>query len=502
MNIKSKNTVYFLFILLFLFVILVVTGEPAFARPGGGQSYSGGGGGGDYGGGGGDGIGLLIYLIFSLLPPYISIPLVIIILIVYSIYKKKKLKSGDQIVSKPTYAAVAQNSQTIQQQLHSLMATDPNFSRILFLDFVSSIYVKFHTYKYQPQNLTKITPFVAKSIIDTFKGQPSNTQVNEIVIGSLYLVQISISADKVQILTEINSNYTSTTAGKSTRYIVTERWMFERAAGILSATPEKMQKLSCPSCGAPADFSEAGVCAHCGTTIPPGKHQWMVSNRAIVFTDTVKTNSLLSYAPEVGTNYPTVCSPTLNNEKQYFANAHNTSWDQYWSVFYHNIASKYFLEIYKNWTDLKWKDLRHLLSDRLWESYNFWTEEYKRNGYQNKLDDTQIMKIHLAKIEADKFYEAITVRIFASAKDYVVDRNGKVLAGNSKTPRIFSEYWTFIRRKGVENDSYDMKTCPNCGAKADKIAQGGVCEYCGAKITSGDFSWVLAIITQDEEYKG
>ena len=47
-----------------------------------------------------------------------------------------------------------------------------------------------------------------------------------------------------------------------------------------------------------------------------------------------------------------------------------------------------------------------------------------------------------------------------------------------------------------------MKTCPNCGAPADKMSQGGKCEYCSAKISNGDFSWVLAMITQDEEYKG
>jgi ribosomal protein L37AE/L43A len=112
------------------------------------------------------------------------------------------------------------------------------------------------------------------------------------------------------------------------------------------------------------------------------------------------------------------------------------------------------------------------------------------------------LKIHVAKIETDRFYEAITLRIFASTKDYVTDKSGKLLAGNNKNPRIFSEYWTFIRRTGVENDDYDMNTCPNCGAPLDKMGQNGVCDYCGAKVTTGDFSWVVAIITQDEEYRG
>ncbi|MBN2893214.1 MAG: Tim44 domain-containing protein [Bacteroidales bacterium] len=500
MNIKSRKLVFLLTLILFVIFIFVLA-DPAMARPGGGNSYSGGGSGGG-GGGGGDGIGILIYLIFSLLPPYISIPLVIIILIGYSIYKKKHANSSNQVVSKPTYAAVSQNVQTIQQKIHNLLNIDPNFSRVLFLDFVSSLYVKFHAYKYSPQKLTTINPFIDKSIIASFASKTSKTIINEIVIGSINISQINQTANGTQILVEINSNYTATTDGKSTRYIISERWMFERAAGVVSVPPEKMHKLSCPSCGAPADFNDAGQCGHCGTLIVPGSMQWMLKNRAIVYSDTVKTNSLLSYAPEVGTNYPTIFSPTLNAEKQHFASAHGTTWEEYWSIFYHKISTKYFMEIYNYWTNLKWNETRHLLTDRLWESYNFWIDEYKRNAFQNRLDDTKIIKIHLAKIETDNFYEAITVRIYASAKDYVVDKNGKVLAGNAKTPRIFSEYWTFIRRKGVENDDYDMKTCPNCGAPADKINQGGQCEYCGAKITSGDFSWVLAMIIQDEEYKG
>ena len=48
----------------------------------------------------------------------------------------------------------------------------------------------------------------------------------------------------------------------------------------------------------------------------------------------------------------------------------------------------------------------------------------------------------------------------------------------------------------------DPSKCPNCGAPLDKINMAGVCEYCGGKVISGAFDWVLAVITQDEEYTG
>ncbi|MBN2663821.1 MAG: TIM44-like domain-containing protein [Bacteroidales bacterium] len=499
MKLKSKDIIFFSIVIL-IGIFLLVLPEVAMARPGGGHSYSGGGSSG--GGGGGDLIGIIIYLIIYLLPPYISIPLIIILIIGYNIYQKKNKNSGNQIVSKPTYAVQAQSVANIAQQTHGLKNVDANFSRILFLDFVSSVFIKFQAYKYSPKDLKTIHPFFDQSIINTFASKPSDLRINEIVVGGINILQILQTGSAIQITVEINANYTQTTGGKSTRYIVTEKWLLERKAGVLSPTPDKMHKLSCPACGAPANFNDAGNCAHCGTLITPGNMQWFVRNRAIVYSDTIKTNSLTSYAPEVGTNYPTVYSPTVQSENHQFAARHNTDWDSYWSVFYHNIAAKYFTDIYDNWSMLTWNNVRHLLTDRLWESYNFWIDEYKRHGYRNVLEDTQILKMHLAKIETDKFYEAITVRIFASTKDYVVNKEGKVIGGTNKAARVFSEYWTFIRRSGVENDQYDMKSCPNCGAPLDKMGQNGVCEYCGAKVSTGEFSWVLAVITQDEEYKG
>jgi hypothetical protein len=35
-----------------------------------------------------------------------------------------------------------------------------------------------------------------------------------------------------------------------------------------------------------------------------------------------------------------------------------------------------------------------------------------------------------------------------------------------------------------------------------KTSMAGECEYCGSKLTSGQFDWVLSEIQQDEEYNG
>ena len=215
-----------------------------------------------------------------------------------------------------------------------------------------------------------------------------------------------------------------------------------------------------------------------------------------------RTGGLAHYETESGTNLPTILHPSLAKNKPIFAENHNLNWDEWAAKFEKEAVTEYFAKTYDAWSSNKLDGIRNLLSDRLYDSWIFWIDNYKKEGLTNKLDNISVEKTEFVKLEIDKFYESATVRIFASCNDYVVNKNGETKGGSKTKLRKFSEYWTFIRRTGVEKDTYDYATCPNCGAKADKIGQAGICEYCNSKISNGDFSWVLAVITQDEVYKG
>lgn len=502
----KNKTLKILFSILGVSIILVLIAsifvDVAMARPGGGHSYSGGGGGGFSGGGGGGGgdlAGLIIWLILQL-PPQISIPLLIVIAIGYIIHKRKQSKNAT-VVSAPTHqnrTTAVNNSDTL---ISSLKTVDPNFSKVLFLEFVSSLYNKYYALQGNGQ-IGTLKPFIADHIVAEVKNRAVKRQINEIVIGSIRISGVNMYSQVTAIMVDIDSNFTITINGKSTRYVVTERWLMNRKAGVLSQEPEKMQKLACPNCGAPVNFSDSGTCNHCGTFIEQGSMQWYLKDRKLISQRTFSTNSLLTYSQEVGTNYPTIFQEGLTSQVHRFSSMHQTNWDSFESTFKNNTVIPYFNQIYNAWTIQRWEKVRHLVADRLWESNNYWVEAYKQAGLINKLENINISRIDVARLDFDRYYESITVRIFASSLDYVTDRSGKLRAGNNRRPRQFSEYWTFIRRTGVTKEAFDLSTCPNCGAPADKMGQAGVCEYCGTKITTGEFSWVLAIITQDEEYRG
>ncbi|HEX6731789.1 MAG TPA: hypothetical protein VF074_17315, partial [Pyrinomonadaceae bacterium] len=129
-------------------------------------------------------------------------------------------------------------------------------------------------------------------------------------------------------------------------------------------------------------------------------------------------------------------------------------------------------------------------------------DAYRRQGLRNVIDKCAITSMLPVKIQEDAFYQAITLRIWAQGKDYTVDNEEKLVAGSRLNTRKWSEYWTFIRNKNAKAAAARTDlSCPNCASPL-KVNASGICEFCGGKITSGEFDWVLSKIEQDESYAG
>lgn len=498
---KQKNQLFFLIAIIFLVLLLIspIGIELLQARPGGGHSFSGGGG--SSGGGGGDGIGYLIYFILAELPPQISIPLVIIIIGLRIYMQRRKKNANKTVSSSPGIQAKAKRNTSIESDINTLKSYDPNFSKILFLDFASSLYNKFYSLKGQ-SDFKNLHPFFSDSEMKNPKNTVSNQRIYEIVIGSIKIYEVNNLEYVTGIAVDIEANYTLEVNQKKTRYHVIERWYFNRNKGVLSPEPEKLRKLVCPVCAAPVHFTDNGDCESCGTHINAGEMQWYVLKKQLLSQRVFSTKGLAHYEAERGTGLQTIYQSGLNNRFADFSTKHSFDWNVWRSDFTKGVVHEYFKKIYAAWSENNLLSVRNLLTDRVYESFMFWIKAYQRAGLKNKLENISISNVQFVALDMDKFYESITVRIYASSLDYVEDSAGRVKGGSSKRARSFSEYWTFIRRTGVEKDVYDFSTCPNCGAPADKMGQAGVCEYCGTKISNGDFSWVLAVITQDEVYSG
>jgi len=484
--------------------------DSAQARPGGGHSSSGHG---SSSSGGSSSYGSFSYspsfspgygssVTVSSSPAASMFFLILFIIIIIVIVKNQN--NPQSFSSAPTPINRANRQNKIRDALELLKQSDPNFSAILFLDFVHSLYSKFYSYSTHPE-FSYLSPFLSAELQRHFEKAVPWT-VNEVVINGIEWEDVVAEAAGTEsICLAIDANYTLHLQGRRTRYAVTERWLLSRQQGLLSPEPDKMQTLCCPYCGAPAHFTDAGQCDHCGSVVHKGERQWHLAKRVVLRTTALAAGDLVSYAEEQGTQFATIKQSDLIDQMTSFQQRHSlTDWNVFWQEFVDNIVKAYFLAVYDHWSKRDWPAVRHLLSDRLYEANLFWQNLYTENNWFNRLDNIKIEQVELVKIEHDKFYEAVTVRIFASCNDYTEDAGGNIIGGSKRALRRYSEYWTFVRRTGTERHSapYSVNQCPQCGAPADNMGQTAECGYCGSKISTGEFSWVLFLIMQDDVYQG
>ncbi len=484
----------------------------ALARVGGGQSY---GGGGSHGGGGG-GAGALVYLLIRFLlwltieHPLIGIPIDIMIIVMVAYWFMRPSKPNVSVVSSaPGFDAAAApgtRQQNVQAAFNQLRRFDPNFSEIVFTDFCYALYGRAHDARGQGKAaLDLLSPYLSEparaSLLQL--NSPGLKAVQGVIVGAMQVVDVrGLNTPLVSISIEFEANYTEFIPREGDprgemSYYVRERWELERKRDVLSPTPEQATALHCPRCGAPLQKDTVGACAFCGTKIDSGEFQWYVRSIGTLSRE-AKGPLLTSDVPEVGTEYPTIMQPNFPAVRAAFEQNDPTfSWADFQAR-----ARLIFNELQAAWSTLNWERARPHETDNLFQMHRYWIEAYQRQGLRNALDQCQITAMQPVKIKADAFYKAITLRIFAQGYDYTVDTSVRVVSGSNQNLRHWSEYWTFIRNSKAKPAAARADlNCPNCGAPL-KVNATGICEFCGGKITSGEFDWVLSRIEQDESYSG
>lgn len=473
----------------------------ALARPGGGHSYSGGGrsggggggfGGGGGGGGGGDGLGILIWLLFR--HPVIGVP--VLIFFVFMMYRGRHTRSRERDWS--TTVPVQRRAVSPRRDLERLRSSDPNFSLVLFEDFVYALYARAHELRGTNQ-LDKLSSYVSEGVRASYLRASQNlSRVQGVVIGAMRYTQVRFGADTVEVKLLFEANYVEVDrGGKEQTYYVVEEWQLGRALGARTRPPEQLSVFSCPNCGAATTEMRDGVCAYCKTRVDTGAFDWVVTMAATRRRE-ARGPQLTGTVPEQGTELPTVIDPRLGAAmaelKQRDPSFDLQAFEQRVRLIHR--------EINQAWSERDWKRARAYTSDQLFQMQLYWIETYKRAGLKNITQNAKVSRVVPAAARSDKYYDAITVRIYARGLDYTVrDSDGKLVGGSNSRERPYSEYWTLIRGTSVHKAATTTPNCPQCGAQLS-VNMAGNCEYCDAKISTGGFDWVLSRIEQDESYSG
>ena len=297
---------------------------------------------------------------------------------------------------------------------------------------------------------------------------------------------------------EANMTVGPARGAESTHY-VEERWRLERDASVQSKPPEQARSFHCPNCGAPFGPEGGDRCQYCGAGglrrpvrlerrvdrpgaargAPSGPHLQRPGGGDRLPDDLPSRSSTPAGRSWCATT-PRVTQEALTARLQLIYGELNAAWSR-----------------------LDLTAARPYVSDGLFDYLQYWIAAYEKQGLRNVLEGMRIVEWKTVKVVRDRHYDSLTVRLWGIGPRHhgARRRPGRWSRAIPGATALYSEYWTLIRGAGVKGAPRADKSCPNCGAPLD-VNMAGQCEHCGAKITSGEFDWVLSKIEQDDSYTG
>jgi hypothetical protein len=481
--------------------VWIGSGEAAAAeaRPGGGQSYSGGsssrssGSSSSGGGGGGDASGMLnliVWLVFDV--PALGIPL-LVLFVGYMIYSRTRASQRDW--STAAIVPAPSRGPSPRAVLEGLRGEDPNFSIVLLEDFLAFLYAQVHEARGRGA-IDELAPYVSDAVRAALRPPPGLRHVKGIVLGSMRLADARLGATETVLRVEFEANMTEVSDAGEQAFYVVEDWTLARRRGAKSREPKSARTLGCPNCGAPRTAIHGARCAQCNAIVGDGAFDWNL--RALDLRQREARPPLLTgTVEERGTDLPTLVDPQANGG---FARLQQKDPQVTWPALRARVELA-FSQLQVAWSSQDLSRARPFLSDAQFQSLLYWIETYRRAGLRNVTEQTRLLDVVLARVTSDRFYDAVTVRVYATGLDYTLDGQQKVVAGSRSKPRPYSEYWTLVRGSQRRGAPRLDPVCPNCGAPL-AVNMAGTCTYCNVVVTTGEFDWVVSRIEQDEAYAG
>jgi hypothetical protein len=469
---------------------VLVLGVPvlALARPGGGETFSAPDFDGGHGGGGrGDGDGALVFELLWLLLrltfyyPKIMIP--VLLVVVFVLWRMSRRRLGD-------WSTPHHHTPVIRPELASLKTVDPDFSQVLFEDFAYRLYATVQRARPSADALATLAPYLETSVRAALL-RPEWGQVSGVVVGALRVGSCRLLGEWTQVELEFEANVEATPA-----LYVRERWELRRSAKARTKPPKANERLGCPNCGAPFRSTDHRRCEHCGQVVSDARFDWQLFARTVL-EERAQPPLLTREVAEQGTDRPTVVAPDLQGQWSALR-------DKDPAVSSESLLARTALihsELNAAWSSGELERVRALVSAGMVDYLSYWLQAYRAQGLRNVTEQVRITHSELVKVTRDRYFDAVTVRLFATGLDYVLDAGGEVVRGSKRREREYSEYWTLIRGSGTRGAPRSEASCPNCGAPLAATATG-TCKYCEVHVTAGEFDWVLSKIEQDDVYLG
>ena len=277
-----------------------------------------------------------------------------------------------------------------------------------------------------------------------------------------------------------------------------EQWTLSRQPGASSRTPDRARGLHLPVVRRAARFDGGRPLPYCQATVDTGQFDWVVDAIQIASRE-ARGPILTGTTEEKGTDLPTIVDPDAHGPLR---RAYPARSAVRLAAGFRRRVAMIFGAMQASWATAIGPRCGRSSATTCFRCWLIGSKPTAGERLRNITEGARVEQIELARVTSDKFFDALTVRLFATSLDYTVtDGDGRVVGGNRHKPRRYSEYWTLIRGAGKKGPVAGRRKCPSCGAPL-RIEMAGTCTYCRAKVTSGEFDWVLSRIEQDDVYDG
>jgi len=399
-------------------------------------------------------------------------------------------KKEAALARNPTYASV-------ELALQGIAAKDDAFSFVVFEDFLYALYAELHTLRGK-RKIEWAAPYLSEAAKTWFANDYCDS-VSAIIVGAIHIEEVRVDTvdRRIKVRAKITANYCDRTADRSTDFYAEDEWTLSRNADVKSRKLDAARVIGCPECGAPLDKQVAAKCGSCGAAASNPDLDWRVDAIRQLAKEP-RGPILVGTTQEVGNDFPTIIAP---DAKRRFAELLQADPSLTWQKIVARIE-QIFKTFHQTWTAQELGPVRPFLTDALYETQQYWVHAYQAEKLRNVTREPTLMSVQCAKVSRDRYFEAITVRIYASCYDSTIDANEKVVGGDPNKVRHYTEYWTLIRAKDRKPAVDGAFECPNCGAPFEGLGEAGKCAKCGVTIRTSTFDWVLSRIEQDDAYEG
>ena len=156
-----------------------------------------------------------------------------------------------------------------------------------------------------------------------------------------------------------------------------------------------------------------------------------------------------------------------------------------------------FVKLYTGMTLENLRDVKHFLSDEVYEKYETILEENKKKNQKQIYDEINVKNSRIVDVEEQEDKTVVHIELISRYMDYILDNStGKIIFGTDQR-RVEKRNDITLEKKNDTKEIDGVRKCPSCGASMS-INKTGVCEFCHQTYPLEDYDFIVTSLEIDE----